>query len=61
MLVSYVFVDFFWGGCSFVDVGVKRFCMGCVHGNGLGALAMSTRVGDLCVMEYFGVALLVLV
>ena len=38
---------------SFVDVGCKEFCMGSVRGRGLGALGMSTRVGELCVVECF--------
>ena len=37
--------------CSSVDVGFKEFSMGCVRGRGLGALAMSTRVGKLCVVD----------
>ena len=39
--------------CRFDDVCFKGFCMGGVPGRGLGALAMSTRVGELCVVEYF--------
>ena len=49
VLVSCVFVECFC--CIFVDVGFKEFCMGGVRGRGLGALPMSTRVGELCVVE----------
>ena len=37
---------------SFIDVGFKEFCIGGVRGSGL-ALAMSNRVGELCVVECF--------
>ena len=39
--------------CRFFDAGFKEFCMGGVCGRGMGALAMSTRVGELCVVECF--------
>ena len=37
--------------CSFVNVGFNEFCMGGVCGRELGTLAMSTRFGELCVVE----------
>ena len=39
--------------CIFVDIGLKTFGMGGVRGRVLGALSMSTRVGEFCVVECF--------
>ena len=39
--------------CSFVDVGLKSFVWDVFAEGDLGALAMSTRVGELCVVEGF--------
>ena len=39
--------------CSFDDAALKYSCMSRVRGRGLGALGMSTRVGELCVVDLF--------
>ena len=49
--MSCVLVEYFWW--SFVDVGFKDCFMGGVRGRVLGALAMSTRVGEVCVVGSF--------
>ena len=48
--MSCVFVECF--SRIFVDVGFKEFCMGAGRGRGLGALGMSTRVGEMLYETY---------
>ena len=48
MLVSCVLLNVFF--CNFVDFGFKVFWLGGVRGRGLGALGMSTPVGEVCVL-----------